>query len=200
MMRTILLAAVFFTGATAASAQVFEFSVSGGVSRFGDAELIESNPETGDPRITLNDGFRLALRGTLNTYRFFGHELGYAYSRSGAEIEGASSDIGLPIHQFGYNFLAYGTPEGTRIRPFATGGVHFSSFFPPGSSVYYGNQVTKFGFNYGAGVKARLTGMWGIRFDVRQYNTGKPDLFLTAEGPSGRLKQTEISFGVSLNL
>lgn len=200
-MRTILLAAVFFTGASAASAQVFEFSVSGGVSRFGDAELIEANPATGDPRITLDDGFRLALRGTLNTYRFFGHEIGYAYSRSSAVIEeGLGGSVSLPIHSFGYNFLVYGTPEGMRIRPFATGGLHFSSFFPPGSSVYYGNQVTKFGFNYGAGLKARITGMWGVRIDVRQFNTGKPDLFVTAAGPSGRLKQTEISAGISINL
>lgn len=192
MMRKLLLAAIVLTCTTAATAQVAELSVSGGVSNF-TGNLI-NNPE-----VTLGDGFRLNFRFTLNTYRFFGHEIGYAYNRSKAEITG-EGDIGMPVHQGTYAFLAYATPEGSRIRPFAAGGVHFSSFFPPGSSAYYGNQITKFGFNYGGGIKARLTEVWGVRFDIRQYNTGKPDLFQTTEAPSGRLRQTEVSAGVSFNL
>ncbi|HWQ56301.1 MAG TPA: outer membrane beta-barrel protein [Bryobacteraceae bacterium] len=194
MMRKLLLAAIFLTCTTAATAQVAEFSVSGGVSSFSGALI--NNPE-----VTLGDGFRLNLRFTLNTYRFFGHEIGYAYNRSKAEIAGPEGgEIGMPVHQGTYAFLAYATPEGSRIRPFAAGGIHFSSFFPPGSSAYYGNQVTKFGFNYGGGIKARLTDVWGVRFDIRQYNTGKPDLFQTTEAPSGRLRQTEVSAGISFNL
>ena len=166
-MRKLLFAAAFCACATVASAQVAEISVSGGVSRFGGASLI-TNPD-----ITLNNGFRLAVRLTLNTYQFFGHEIGYGYAHSSAEIPGQGS-FALPVHSGFYNFLAYATREGSRIRPFATGGVQFSSFFPPGSSAYYGNQATKFGINYGGGLKFRLTGPWGARIDLRQYNTGKP--------------------------
>jgi len=193
MMRRLVFAALFCTCATVASAQVAEISVSGGVSRFGGASLITN------PNVTLGDGFRLAFRFTLNTYRFFGHEFGYGYAHSNANIPDQGT-FALPVHQGFYDFLAYATPEGSKIRPFAAGGVQFSSFFPPGTSVYYGNQVTKFGINYGGGLKFKLTSTWGARIDVRQYNSGKPDLFQTAEAPSGRLKQTEISVGVSFNL
>ncbi|MFB3827049.1 MAG: outer membrane protein [Bryobacteraceae bacterium] len=170
-----------------------EFSASGGVSRFGDTSLLTA------PKVTLGDGFRLALRFTLNTYRFFGHEIGYGYAHTAAKVAGTGDSLGMPVHQFFYDFLIYGTPEGARIRPFAAGGAQFSSFFPPGSSVYYGNQVTKFGYNYGGGLKFIVTGPWGARIDVRQYATGKPDLFQTAQAPSGWMRQTEVSAGVSFN-
>lgn len=194
-MRKLLCAVVFCAGATIASAQVADFSVSGGVSRFGGTTLI-SDPASGI-NVTTGDGFRLAIRFALNTYRFFGHEIGYGYARSKADF-GSQGSLGLNIHSFGYNFLAYATPEGSRIRPFGTVGAHFSSFIPAGQSIYY--STTKFGFNYGGGLKFRLTGPWGGRIDVRQYNTGKPDLFQTTVAPSGRLKQTEVSVGVMVTL
>lgn len=182
-------------GSTMGFAQVAEFSVSGGVSRFGNAKLIEN------PDITLGDGFRLALRLTLNTQRFFGHEIGYGYAHSSADLTAfGMGTLGLPVHQGFYDFLAYATPEDSRVRPFACAGAQFSSFFPPGTSIYYGNQVTKFGFNYGAGLKFKLSGPWGARLDFRQYRSGKPDLFPTATAPSGWLTQTEISAGVFFSL
>jgi hypothetical protein len=145
----------------------------------------------------------------LNSYRFFGHEFGYSYNHTSIQVPAITTPflagtttqpaqtIAVPIHQGFYDFLAYATPEGTRVRPFAAGGVQFSGFFPPGTSVYYGNQVTKYGINYGGGLKVRLTDIWGIRFDVRFYNMGKPFDF---PNQSGRLIQQEYSVGVSFNL
>lgn len=176
-----------------AFAQVGEFSVSGGVSRFGNTALGTLDQFDQSSIVGMKDGFRLALRFTLNTYRFFGHEFGYAYSRSGVTIPG-SSNINVPIHQGFYDFLVYATPEGSAIRPFAAGGGQFSSFFPPGTSVYYGNQVTKFGFNYGGGVKLRVTPIIGLRADIRDYVSGKPFDF---PNQSGALHQVEISAGVA---
>jgi len=106
----------------------------------------------------------------------------------------AGSKISLPVHQGFYDFLLYATPEGSRIRPFAAGGVQFSSFVPPGASIYYGNQITKFGVNYGAGVKMRVTPIIGLRLDFREYNSGQP---FKLAGASGRLNQMEISIGGS---
>jgi opacity protein-like surface antigen len=194
-MRKVLFLAGFCACASIASAQVAEFSLSGGVSRFGGASLI-NDPTAGN--ITLGDGFRLGIRLTLNTYRFFGHEIGYGYAHSSISVPGQGS-VGMPVHAFFYDFLVYGTPEGSKIRPFACGGIGFNSFFPPGTSVYYGNQQTKFGINYGGGLKFRIKGPWGARVDIRQYNTGKPDILQTSVAPSGRLKQTEITAGVSYN-
>ena len=174
-----------------ASAQVGEFSVSGGVSRFGSASLGDS---AGTP-VDLHDGFHLGLRFTLNTHKFFGHEFGYAYNHTNIQIHtDPVQDNSTSIHQGFYDFLLYATPEGSRIRPFIAGGANFSSFYPPGASVYSGGE-TKFGFNYGAGIKVKISPLFAIRADARDYNTGKPFNF---DNASGRLNQLEVSVGLSL--
>jgi opacity protein-like surface antigen len=193
MLRKLLLPLLLSACAALCSAQVAEISVSGGVSRFGDTHLIDN------PVISLDNGFRMAFRLTLNTYRFFGHEVGYGYAHTNVNITG-SGKVGMGVHSGFYDFLAYALPSDSPVRPFICGGAGFSSFFPPGTSVYYGNQATKFGINYGGGIKFKLKEPWGFRIDLRQYNTGKPDLFQTPQGPSGRLRQTEITAGVSFNL
>ncbi len=145
--------------------------------------------------VKLTDGFRINFRMAISWRDHYGYEVGYAYNRTQLDIQG--SQQGMAIHQGMVNFLAYPTKEGSRIRPFATGGIHFSNFVPPGSSATSGGGQTKFGFNYGGGLKVKLTSMFGLRFDVRQYNTGKPfDLPLA----NGRLRQNEISaaFGILL--
>jgi hypothetical protein len=186
--------AVFFGGAGLASAQVAEFSLSGGVSRFGNASLGTNVDSAGNAsNVTIDNGFRLTFRFALNTYKFMGHEFGYAYNRSGVNL-GAGGTVPMSIQQGFYDFLVYATPEGSRIRPFAAGGVQFSSFFPPGASVYYGNQETKFGVNYGGGIKMRVTPIIGLRFDVREYSSGKPFKFT---GESGWMNQLEASVGAS---
>jgi hypothetical protein len=192
MRHWILLAGVFGAAALARG-QVAEISLSGGASRFsGEAGTVDTAPSSA--KIAVKGGFRLDARLTLNTYKFFGHEVGYGYSRSTYEIPG-SGDTSVPVHQGYYNFLAYATPEGVRIRPFAAGGVHFASFFPPGADAYYGNQITKFGINYGGGIKVKVSTLLGIRFDVRQYNTGHPFEF---PNRSGRLRQTVFTGGVGI--
>jgi len=188
-------AVAFFTGAGLASAQVAEFSLSGGVSRFGSTSLGTNADSAGNiSKVTINNGFRLAFRFSLNTYKFMGHEFGYAYSRSGVNL-GTGGSVPMSIQQGFYDFLLYATPEGARIRPFAAGGAQFSSFFPPGASIYYGNQETKFGVNYGGGIKLKVTDIIGLRFDFRQYNTGKP---FHLSDQSGRLNQLEASVGAAL--
>jgi hypothetical protein len=195
-MRGWALGALFCVCAAVAPAQVGEFALSGGVSRFGSTSLGTLGSPS-DPKVTLSDGFRLTLRFALNPYRFFGHEFGYSYNRSHLKAGGSQPlDLSVPLHQGFYDFLIYATPEGSHVRPFAAGGAQFSSFFPPGASVYYGNQVTKFGINYGGGIKFRVGSIWGVRLDVREYNTGKP---FNLPNQSGRLSQLEVSGGISFN-
>ena len=193
-MRCAARVALFFAGAVLAQAQVGEFSLSGGVSRFGNANLGAATDSSGNPLgvATLENGFRLTFRFTINTYRFAGHEFGYAYNRSSIKLPGSNNPT--TIHQGFYDFLLYATPEGSRIRPFGAGGVQFSSFYPPGASVYQGNGVTKFGVNYGGGIKLRVTDIIGLRLDFRDYNTGKPFKFANQ---TGRLNQLEVSVGAA---
>jgi hypothetical protein len=190
MMRTWLAVLVLCaSGSTLAFAQSGEISVSGGVTRI-TGDLI-SDPVNGD--ITWKNGFRLAFRFTWNQGKLFSHEVGYGYSRTQLWEQGQEL-APLSAHQGFYDFLINGTPEGSRIRPFACGGVQFTSFYPPGASVY-GGSVTKFGINYGAGVKVKLTPIWGIRADFRQYANGKPDFGLG--NLSGWMRLTEVTGGFS---
>ena len=173
----------------AAHAQVAEFSVSGGVSNLQNSSL--------GGGYSLDDGWRLAFRITLNSWTLFGQEFGYAYNRSHL-IFGGQDQGGMAIHQGFYNLLMYATKEGTRIRPFVTGGGHFSNFVPPGSSATQGQGSNKFGVNYGVGIKARITGPFQIRFDARQFLTGKP--FSDVLPVSGKLRQNEFSVGLGFVL
>jgi hypothetical protein len=203
-MRTWAALAVTWIFSPIAFGQVFEASASFGQSLFGGSrDLGAATQDANAGRYEFKDGFHFALRMTINSYRFIGYEFGYAYNRTsvlipadfdvtGAPIE--EQKLSVPIHHGFGNVLLYGLPEGKRVRPFVAGGLHFSSFFPPGTSASYGNQTTKFGYNYGAGVKVWATTNWGFRVDARMYEGSKPFNFFDQHG---RLRQLELSAGVS---
>ncbi len=167
-------------------AQSFEGSVSAGVSKIGNGDLGSG--------YSLDDGFRLTFRINLNTRKYMGYELGYAYNRTHLGASGSATQ-GMAVHQGFGDVLWHATPEGSRIRPFVAGGLQFSNFVPPGATAQYGQGENKFGFNYGAGVKVKVTGPWIVRLDFRQYNTGVPFGMR-----SGRFLQNEISAGVGFTM
>jgi len=183
-------------------AQSFEAGISLGESVLGNPVLspdILTSGAAASSNITLNNGFRFGFRIGLNPYRYMGAEFGYAYSRSALHLDGPpATDQGMAIHQGFGDGLIHATKEGSRIRPFAAAGLQFSNFVPPGSSVASGGGQTKFGFNYGAGVKVKVATNWLVRFDFRQYESGKPSFNIF--NPHGRLFQNEISAGLAFAL
>ncbi len=186
-MKSALIALV---GAASMAAQSFEVGGFGGINRVGSPNLGNLSL-TSLEKVSFKDGWKFGFRMAFNSWRYLGHETGYAYNRTKLDIQGEQT--GMAIHQGSYNFLAYAVPEGKPVRPFATGGVNFNNFVPPGASAQYGQGETKFGFNYGAGVKFRVNHMWGARLDVRQYECGKP---FDLPNASGRIKLFEVSVGV----
>jgi opacity protein-like surface antigen len=194
-------------------AQSFEAALIGGnltiPSKSKVIGTVSPDPNSGEYKI--QGGFRIGARMALNQGRFLGHEFGYAYSRTSIDIPASasvitgtpsqpgsvvtvttSSNISVPAHQGFYDFLVYAAPEGFRVRPFAAGGVQFTAFSQPND--YYGNRETKYGVNYGGGVKVKILENWGFRLDVRQYNMGKP---FKLDNNSGRLLMWEFSGGIS---
>lgn len=180
--------------------QSFEAGLTLGESVLHNATLgpdIISAGAGANSKISLNNGFRFGFRIGLNPYRYMGFEFGYAYNRTALHLDGPPpADLGTAIHQGFGDGLIYATHEGSRIRPFLAAGINFNNYVPPGSS--YGGGQTKFGFNYGAGVKVKVASNWLVRFDFRQYETGKPDFGIFR--PSGRLFQNEISAGFAFAL
>ena len=191
-----LAAILFLACAGSAWGQYGELWFSAG-QHFLQNEGLGSPAQNGDQEEVKfdNQGFRFGFRVAFNNDTIFGHEFMYAYSRTRLNIQG--SDFGgMAIHTGGYNYLIYATPEGTRIRPFATGGVMFNNYVPPGASAIQGGGATKFGFSYGGGVKVRVGDKWALRFDLRQYTTPKPNFFNPELfNKSGWIRQTEASAG-----
>lgn len=188
-----LFALTLLTG-PAAFGQVAEFTVHGGASRLSNTEL--GSVSQGTSGYSLDNGWRLGFRVTLNNWRYLGHEFGYAYNRTNLLLNGVDQG-GMAIHQGFYDLLAYGTPEGSKVRPFVAGGVHFNNYTAPGTSASYGQGSTKFGINYGAGVKVRMSEKFEVRLDYRQYANGKP---FGIPGNSGWTRMNEISVGFGLAL
>ncbi len=188
MMKLCTAVLFLLCAASFASAQPFEASINGGASRISSRDIGSG--------YALDDGFTIGFRMTLNSYKFFGHEGGYNYNRTKLLYQGLDQG-GMAIHQGYYNFLVYGTPEGSRIRPFAGAGPHFSNFVPPGQSAQYGQGNTKFGINYGGGVKVKVSSLFLVRFDVHQWLTGKP---FDLPGASGKLKQNTFTIGIGIGI
>ena len=197
MNRLFSIAGLTLASGAAIFAQSFEISVSGGQGLLQNAGLGKiASTSIGDD-FKLGDGFRFGFRTTLNSGKFTGHEFGYIYQRTSLKSAADASAQGMAIHNGFYDFLLYATPEGSKIRPFAAGGGQFSNFVPPGSSASQGGGSTKFGLNYGGGIKFKITSMFLIRADLRQYISPKPfDLI----GKTGALRQTEISVGFGFHL
>ncbi|MFM2126106.1 MAG: hypothetical protein RL328_2557 [Acidobacteriota bacterium] len=192
-MKKLALLFTLVCAAPAAWAQYGEVWFSAGQSMYQNSGLGTSAVVGGSQNdFKLGDGFRFAFRIGFNGDGLIGHEVQYAYSR--AQLQYGSVSQGMAIHNGGYNFLLYANHEGTRVRPFATGGLGFMNFVPPGSSAYQGGGSNKFGVNYGGGVKVRVTGPWALRFDIRQYASPKPNFGLALA--SGWIRTNEVSGGV----
>jgi hypothetical protein len=154
--------------------------------------------------IKLDNGYRFGFRFNFNIGDHYGAEVGYAFNHSALDFDKAAAaaigsttatSISMHMHQGTFDGLYYPlTTDKAKVRPFLVGGVQFDNFVPPGGSSYNGS--TKFGLNFGAGVKVHIKGMWAMRLDAREYFSGKPS-FGFADN-SGLLWQTEISAGVGI--
>ena len=163
-------------------AQSGELWFSGGVSILENQNIGSpySDGQSGDVR--LGDGFSAGIRLTFNSSGHIGHEIEYAYNRTSVTdvtgvVLGAPGSVGMAIHQGGYNLLYYfpAMNEERKVRPFVTGGVHISDSVLPGAATLSRTSV-KPGFNFGGGVKVRISTLFAVRFDLRQYETGAATL------------------------
>jgi len=192
-MRTALRALLFLIFPIAAFGQAAELSFGGGENIVGGGDIGSGYSLTG--------GYRIQFATTLNPWRYMGYEFGYAYNRMQlyqTDALGQKVDLGgMAGHQGFFRFLGYALPEGKRVRPFASGGIHFTNYVPPGSSATSGGGNTKFGVNYGVGIKFIILPNWLIRLDARQYTNPKP---FDLPGASGWLRQNEYSVSLAFAL
>jgi len=194
-MRLVFPVALLITlSAAISSAQVAEVSVSlrrsqirgNGLGSFGFAQQ----------PVRLDSGNGVAARLDIHSGSFLAHELSYGFDRDSLALSG--EDLGaVTVHQFFYDLMLHLTPRGAPLRPFVVGGLGFSSFFPPQTDVLQTGGITKFGFNFGGGLKFKLTRLVGLRIDVRDHASSKPNI-LSLPDVTGTLHQLEYSAGLSL--
>lgn len=164
--------------------------------------------------IKLDNGYRFGFRFNFNVGDHYGAEVGYAFNHTALDFNPAaaaaigvgpgvapvgsssgSTSLSMHMHQGTFDGLYYPfTTDKAKVRPFLVGGVQFDNFVPPGGASYNGS--TKFGLNFGGGVKVHVKGMWAVRLDAREYFTGKPSFGFANN--SGLLWQTEVSAGVGI--
>jgi hypothetical protein len=147
--------------------------------------------------VSFTNGFHFGFSGGFNSGDHLGYEVGYLYNRTHLHFNDGSGapDEGMAYHQVSFNALYYFTDPDSKYRPYATGGIGFTNYAPPGTSAAYGGGSTEFGINYGGGVKIKLTSRYGLRVDLREAMTPKP---LGLPLASGWLRETEASVGFGI--
>jgi len=181
-----------------------ELWLSGGVSILENKNIGSPDPDGQSSDVRLGDGFRAGIRFTFNSSRHIGHELEYSYNRTSITdvtgvVLGDPGSAGMAIHQGGYNLLYYfhAMNEERKVRPFVTGGVHINDAVLPGSATLTRTTI-KPGFNFGGGVKVRISTLFAVRFDLRQYETAKPNWGGVLANQGSLLSQTEASAGIGI--
>jgi len=185
-------------------AQSGELWGEGGASILANNSIGSPIPGGNSNAVKLDDGFRVTFRVVYNSSGRLGHEFQYAYNRSRLSdstgiILPMPQSQGMAIHQVGYNLLYYfnATSENEKVRPFITAGVNLDAFSTPATASPTGGSP-RAGFNYGGGVKYRISSLWAWRFDLRGYDSGKPNWSGVLHNQSGLLQQFEASVGLGV--
>jgi len=182
-------------GVVAGSAQSAEATVFAGIAQMRNGDIGRFG--LGAQEVRLTNGSRVGARLSLNSGMLTGHELSYAFERHDIEIANAAESKAR-TQQFFYNFVLHVMPKSSAVRPFVTAGAGYTSFAPGDGGIFRDAAgENKFGINYGGGLKVKLSRRFGLRFDVRDHVTGKPN-FLDLPGVEGRLHSIEYSGGFSL--
>ncbi len=206
-MKTPLLAilAAMMLLTSALAAQSVDMSMSFGAANAGGRSIgtIGLTDPTQGPvgtPINLGSGFLFAPRLTLHSRKFLSHEFSYVFTRANISVrEGdqVALDQGMSVGQLFYNAVLSATPEGSRVRPYATVGGGLISFYPPGFGLFSGVTINRPAANYGAGVRVQLSELLHTRVDFRQAMSPSPRIFQTQE-TSGSFRQNQFSVGVGI--
>ncbi len=138
-----------------------------------------------------NQGFRGGARFNVFNSGHWGEEFVYSFETNDARFitinpAGSELELGTQIHQFAVNTLYYfDANEDLTVRPFLSFGIGGTLYRPTdeaksiASDPLRGNlpgfgESTSFAFNYGFGLKARMAGRMGLRFDFKGFLARTP--------------------------
>ncbi len=177
------------------------------INLFGGGNFV--NRQNSAPHQDNTNGGVGGFRITQNFWNYISLEqTGMVHGNANAvyRIPGTQNEysFGSRLRQFHFNPVFHFKPRESRIRPFVTTGFGMDYFgVTEEARRQVGNGVnTPFGqltnlesgfklaFNYGAGVKAKLTERIGLRFDVRGFSTASPSFGVKGQAPAGAIAYT----------
>ena len=207
----------------------FEIGAFGGRSIWQDRDFQIGPPQVpiGAPPINLNlsygDEFLYGARFNILSRGHWGGEFSYSYQSNSVTLarqdsSGRQVELDGGVHHFFYNMIfnlmRY---EKSKVVPFVTGGVGLAAYAlsdearakaadPGGYGI--GNlrpSDKRFAYNYGFGVKAKVTSRIGVRADFRHIFSDVPSYGLPKESSNpnqvvlpiqGKLQMFEASAGI----
>jgi hypothetical protein len=196
-----------------AHAQKYEFGVTAGLSHLNKPAWgsISGSDTAQDYDTDIKAQQSIGAWVGLNTRGYYGHEFNYqiTYAKVNSILRTTTDDVTtqatyrdrIAIHRVGYNFLIYFMPNGSRWRPFVTGGANAAQYQSPNIAGWSYGSNRAYGANYGAGLKLIPMPHALLRLDVRDYVGGKPyDLThpSTSTNTGGIVHQYEASVGFAL--
>ncbi|HEU0006159.1 MAG TPA: hypothetical protein VFS12_09235 [Terriglobia bacterium] len=207
----------------------FEIGAFGGRSMWKDRDFQIGPPQVpiGAPHINLNfaygDEFLYGGRFNVLSRGHWGGEFSYTYQNSTLtltrqDFSGSPVELDGGVHHFFYNMIfnlmRY---ERSKLVPFVTGGVGLAAYTlsdearakaadPAGYGIGYLRPSEKrFAYNYGFGLKAKVTSRIGVRADFRHIFSDVPSYGLPKESSNptqtvlpiqGKLQMFEASAGI----
>jgi outer membrane protein OmpA-like peptidoglycan-associated protein len=205
--RTALATALLLSTGLPGTAQ----TTSGGdkyeINLFGGGHFFKRQKDA--PNQDLVNGGVSGFRFTQNFWNYVSFEqTGMVHGTANLEfrVPGTGNDyaLGARYRQFHFNPVLHLKPRESRVRPFLTMGFGLDWFgITDEARRQVGNGVnTPFrqpvrlesmfrpAFNYGGGLKAKVTDRIGLRFDVRGFASASSDYGVPATGPAGAIVYT----------
>jgi opacity protein-like surface antigen len=177
---------VLSAGTLGAEERKYRFELYGGLNAPLDKKFEISSPQAVRPiagEHHFSPGVTGGVRIGMDGGRHWGQDYSYSYAVNSTRIETQYGKFSFQnrFHHANSNVLFY--PFGLNARvfyPYVTAGLGATwvvlsrQAIAESSDPLRGNlgglkSETIFAFNAGAGVRARLSGRWGVRFDVRDY-------------------------------
>lgn len=183
----------------------------------------------GSPNIdlgfTYDDEILYGARFNLLSRGHWGGEFSYSYQNNALTLSRQNfQDVKLDgaVQQFFYNMIFYPTRyHDAKVVPFVTGGVGLAAYTLSSTARaqaadprVYGIGTLKeldkrFAYNYGVGVKAKVTSRFGVRADFRHIFSDVPSYGLPKESSNpaqtvlpiqGKLQMYEASAGIYFHI
>jgi opacity protein-like surface antigen/outer membrane protein OmpA-like peptidoglycan-associated protein len=178
-----------------------DVTVFGGGSFF-HRKSFASSGGAGPLVMKIGNGGLIGIRVAENFWEYVGLEESFSYGVGNVRLLTSSAPFGNEasfrnrLWQFYINPVVYFTPRNSRIRPYVTAGLGLTDFEPLEKSKVLARRTPNplFGapvdlrrsvqpaFNYGGGVKVKVTDHVGVRLDARGFATKIPSFGLARVG------------------